>query len=254
MKFAAILASAAVASTSALEATYVGSGSAKAPAMMEFVGADDSSSLRGVASGVHILHGVLGDNKHCEELQIPSNVYEKFMTSEGHLYSDYSEGLCPVPYTTYDAKTPDDTFPTVTHVKRGIGDVGASITVSNCGGDINWTAGSVTKGSTVTITGTGTLSSQVTSGTYSVTAKYGIFSLVNVASTPLSQSFSKDISALGTNYGTLKVTPFALPASGSVKVTIELPVPNLSGSLTGHTLATNQIGLPVFCADLTLSL
>lgn len=250
MKFAAVLATSAVASASALKEVSLIPGYGQPNVLSVIPGFAAAKAYSAV--DLNVLHGMIDDN-HCEELYIPTESFDKFMAADGWKYPTYTDGICPAPYTTYDAKTADTDFPEVTHQKRGVGDTAATISFSNCGpSSFTFSAGAVVKGSTVKITGTGPVSG-ITSGSYSVKADYGSISLVNQQS-DLSKPMDVDIKVLLTDFGHMTATPFALPASGTVSIEIEMPVPNIGGTVTGTTTGSNQLGLPIWCMDMTLNL
>ena len=242
MKFATVAAAAFMATAAAQE-----------PALFEELVESKSSFLRaGKADQTLVKNGMMDDN-HCEELYIPAKQYKQFWSDQGYKYPTYTDGICPVPYTTYDSKDADATYPEVTHVKRGVGSTAASITFENCGsGDFTFTAPTPTKGSTVTITGSGDLTG-VTSGTYLIKADYGSISLVD-KSESLADDMSVNIKVLLTDFGTLTATPPALPGTTDSKIEINMPVPNIGGTVTGTTQGMNQEGILVWCMKMTLSL
>lgn len=205
------------------------------------------------ASKIQVKHGML-DDKHCEELYIPTESFDRFWAADGYKYPTYTDGLCPAPYSTSDDTTVDGDFAEVTHLKRGMGAAAATISVSSsCGGDFTWKAGTPVKGKTVDIVGTGKVSN-VKSGTYTVKADFGSINLANIGAN-LDAPTSKDIVVLFTNFGTLKVQPFSLPADGEQTVTITMPVPNINGKVTGSSVgfATGAPD-PIWCLQLTMDL
>ena len=89
-------------------------------------------------------------------------------------YFKYKKGLCPVPYTKYTSKADDSKVPGVTHYKKmkDSASAGASIVLTPCacsGGqdmDATWSVSNANpaKGSTVTVTGKGTLHEGLSDG------------------------------------------------------------------------------------------
>ena len=136
-----------------------------------------------------------------------------------------------------------------------VGDVtsgDATVTFSKCGSDnFQWSAGPAVKGSTVTMTATGTIA-PTTSGSYTVTAQYLGVSLVNQKAN-LGQPMNVDINILGTDFGHLTTTMFPVPAAGAVTMSVTLPVPNLSGTINGVATGTTSAG-QLFCVNVNLAL
>jgi hypothetical protein len=136
-----------------------------------------------------------------------------------------------------------------------VGDVtsgNAVLTFSKCGTDnFVWSAGPAVKGSSVTVTGTGTIG-PTTSGSYNVQAAYGSLSLCN-QNANLGTPLNVDISVLGNDFGHMTTTPFAVPTAGSVSITINLPVPNIGGTVTGQTTGTSSSG-QLWCVNLNMAL
>lgn len=198
-----------------------------------------------------VMNGQVDDN-HCEELWIPKDHMKTFWAMDSWKYPTYSNGLCAAPYTTDDANTKDADDTSVLHVKRGVGATDASMSLTQCGGSLTWTAGAATKGGSCTITGKGSVSA--TSGTFAITAKYGIISLVDASKNPLGQTFSQEIKVLGNSFGTVKVNPFSVPASGDVTFTVDMPVPNIDGTVTGQIVIMSSIGQNLGCVTMSLAL
>ena len=58
---------------------------------------------------------------------------------------------------------------------------------------------------------------------------------------------------LGNDFGHMTTTPFAVPTAGSVSITINLPVPNIGGTVTGQTTGTSSSG-QLWCVNLNMAL
>lgn len=218
-----------------------------------------ADSLRGApvnGTNYWIKSGAL-DSKHCEELWIPKTELKKFWAEDGWRYPTYTDSLCDDDtYHTVDDMKPDADDRAVIHVKRGMGaDSSPTISLTPCSGNgFTWTAGTPVKGSDVTVTGTGTLSSTIVAGFYNIDANFGIVNLVNVKTEPLGQDTSEKITVLGNNFGTMNANSFSVPASGDVTFSISLPVPNIDGTVTGQVSGVTSTGDVIFCTKMTMDL
>jgi hypothetical protein len=251
MKITALFA-ASVACASALEVKYVGSSPSVGASSLEVKYVGSSPDVGVSADSDHVKHGLLDDN-HCEELHIPVSEFKSFWAADSWKYPAYTDGICEVPYTTYDDKTPDGDDNKVIHVKRGVGSTDVTVDTTPCGGDFTFSAGKAVKGSSLTITASGSLSESVTGGSYDVTANFGIISLVDSTANQ-GVNMKKTIKVLFTNFGDFSTNMFSVPASGDETFTLTMPVPNLAGTVTGKTTGTDQNGNQLWCMNFNMNL
>jgi len=209
-------------------------------------------------NGTMVTHGLLGDT-HCEEIYVPKAEYTKFLANPHETpYKSYHHGLCKAPFTSYDGNRADGAFPDVTHVKRGVGS-GASptLTLTNCDTNsavnMKWTHGGLTKGNSVTITGTGTASSPLsTSGViFGINAQYGN----GPSPVPL---LNEQQSNCGTISKTLPlfigtVTGTSCANANTITASATIPVPNLGGVVIAAMRGgTNQRSF--YCVSMQMNL
>lgn len=202
-------------------------------------------------------HGKL-DSNHCEELWIPKSQLNSFWAAESWQYPKYTDGFCDSnKYQTYDGMQTDKDYADVVHVKRGVGAADDPVlTLTPCTGNtFTWTHGIPAKGSNVMIWGDGDLSSSVTNkGSYTVNADYGIVNLVNSGEIAQGTNYSQDIVVMFNNFGEITVSTFPVPATGEVQTKIKMPVPDISGTVTGTIRGVDQDDKVIFCTDMNLVL
>jgi hypothetical protein len=214
--------------------------------------------LDGFRNRTFVKHGMMKENvTECEEIYIPAKEIVRFSLDHSKReYRKYKSGLCPAPYTTYDKVTKDTKYKDVTHVQRGVGSTAGSVVLTDCDTNslatMSWQHGTVTKGSAMSLTGSGTASSSLSGGTFAIKAQFGNgpapVSLIDQSTANCGQ-ISKTL-LLG--FGTISGKACSYAASESVSVSI--PVPNLGGVVIATMNAVDGSGNTIFCVNMQLNL